>query len=158
MPYGVGLFYFWGGEIMSYEFKSKIIGYISEEIADKWEHPELSGKPIYQFAKIHRHIEKHYSQFILGEKSKDYTMKHLNDIISDPDYVCYNIKNNGFEYHKKLLEYVVVTVKPSNDNEDILCVSTVYPSSEEKMNNRIKKEQSTIQKILLEKYTYKQTN
>lgn len=140
---------------MSYEFKSKIIGIITKEIAEKWGHPELAGKVIYQFAKIDRHIEKHFCQFKLGEKSKDYTMKHLKEVISNPDYVCYNLKNNGFEYHKKLLEYVVVTVKPANDNQNVFCISTIYPSSKQKLDNRKRKEQQSINKILLEKYTYK---
>lgn len=141
---------------MSYEFKSKIIGYIDEEVANKWQHPEFANKSIYQFAKIHKHIAKHFEQFKLGEESKDYTMKHLKDVIDSPDYVCYNIKNNGFEYHKKLLEYVVVTVKPSQDDEDIFCISTVYPSSEEKMKRRMEKENRIIEEILLSKYRYKQ--
>jgi len=140
---------------MSYEFKSKIIGVISKELAEKWGHPELAGKIIYQFAKIHKHVDKHFSQFKLGEKSKDYTMNHIKDVICNPDYVCYNLKNEGFEYHKKLLEYVVVTVKPSNDNPDVFCVSTIYPSSKEKMETRKKKEQETIDKIFLQKYTHK---
>ena len=143
---------------MSYEYTSKIIGVITKEIAEKWGHPELAGKLIYQFAKIHKHIEKHFTQFEFGDKSKNYTMSHLKDIISDPDYVCYNLKNNGFEYHKKLLEYVVVTVKPTNDDSNIFCISTVYPSSKQKMENRIKKEKEMIEKVLLDKYTYKSNN
>lgn len=136
---------------MSYEYKSKIIGIITKELAEKWEHPELAGKLIYQFAKIHKHIEKHYQQFELGEKSKNYTMLHLKEIISNPDYVYYNLKNEGFEYHKKLLEYVVVTVKPTNDDSNVFCISTVYPSSKQKMQNRMKKETKTINKILSKK-------
>lgn len=85
-------------------------------------------------------------------------MKHLKDVIDSPDYVCYNIKNGGFEYHKKLLEYVVVTVKPSQDDEEVFCLSTVYPSSKEKMKRRMEKEERTIEKILLNKYRYKQLN
>ena len=118
---------------MSNEFKSKLIGTITKEIAEKWCHPELSDKPIYQFPKIHKHTEKHFLQFKLGERSKDYTMLHIKDVILNPDYVCYNLKNEGFEYHKKLLEYVVVTVKPTNDDPNIFCISTIYPSSKSKM-------------------------
>lgn len=140
---------------MSYEYKSKIIGFITKEQAEKWGHPEFTGRPIYQFAKIHKHANKHFKQFKKGEKSKNYTMQHISDVISNPEYICYNQKNDGFEYHKELMEYVVVTIKPANDNPDVFCVSTVYPSSEEKMQNRMSKEQDVIQQILLDKYTYK---
>ena len=155
MPHGIGFIFV--GDSMSYEYKSKIIGYILDEYAKKWGHPELANKPIYLFAKIDKHIKKHDSQYKYGEKSKNYTMQHIRDILSNPDYVCYNEKNAGFEYHKKLMEYVVITVKPANNNEDVFCVSTVYPSSREKMNNKQKKEKETIDKILKDKYTYKGT-
>lgn len=132
---------------LSYEFKSKIIGEITKAIAEKWHFPELANRPIYQFAGIHKHTQKHDNQFELGERSKNYTMLHLRDVINNPDYVCYNIKNEGFEYHKELMEYVVVTVKPSNDDPNIFCVTTIYPSSRQKMENRKANEQKIINNI-----------
>lgn len=132
---------------MSYEFKSKIIGEITKAIAEKWHFPELANCPIYQFAGIYKHTQKHDNQYKLGEKSKNYTMLHLRDIINNPDYVCYNIKNEGFEYHKKMMEYVVVTIKPSNNDPNIFCITTIYPSSENNMKSRKSNEQKIISEI-----------
>lgn len=149
---------------MSYEFNSKVLGTISEELANKWQHLELANDSILLFSGIHKYAKKHYDQFALGEKSKNYTMKHLREVINNPDYVTYSIKNNGFVFYKELMEYVAVTVKPTNDYPDVFCISTIYPSSKDKVMEKIKCEKKIISKIkkeqqkkLLEKYKYKET-
>lgn len=149
---------------MSYEFNSKILGIINEELAAKWMHPEFANKTIMLFSGIHKHTKKHDDQYELGEKSKNYTMKHLKEVITDPEYVTFSIKNNGFVFYKKLMEYVAVTVKQTNDYPEVFCVSTIYPISREKVIEKIKAEKKLISKIikaqqqeLLEKYKYKET-
>lgn len=148
---------------MSYEFNSKMLGNISEDLAIKWQHPEVANDTILLFSGIHKHTKKHDEQWELGEKSKNYTMKHLREVINEPEYVTYSIKNNGFVFYKELMEYVAVTIKPTNDYPNVFCVSTIYPTSKDKVVDKIKNERKIMSKIikkqqeeLLEKYKYKE--
>ncbi|MDD4608367.1 MAG: hypothetical protein PHD10_04490 [Bacilli bacterium] len=127
--------------------KAKTIGHIDSNEAIKWHLPELANKPIFLFSGVDRHAKKHYEQYQLGEKSKNYTMSNIRNVINNPEYVSYNTIHSSFEYYKMLMEYVTITVKPLDKVDDGFCVSTIYPSSLEKMNNRKKNENAIIMEI-----------
>lgn len=132
---------------MSYEFNSKLLGVLTEDIANKWKHPEFANNSILLFSGIHKHAQKHFDQFALGEQSKNYTMKHLREVINEPEYVSYSVKNNGFVFYKKLMEYVAVTIKPTRDYPDVFCISTIHPSSYKNMMKEKRNEQKIMNKI-----------
>lgn len=130
----------------------KTVGSVSDAIVDKWHIEECRGKVIVQSMDLYIHIAKHASQYISID-SVNYTIEHIEDIIKTPDYVFYNIENKSIEYYKMLIENVSVVVQNTKKRE--MYVASVYPVKYGKIENRKKKEKETIDKILLDKYTYK---
>lgn len=137
----------------------KVMGKISKEIATKWYLDERKYKLILQEAGLFKHIA-HHAQEYKSIESLNYTMKHIDSIINNPDYVFYNISKNGIEYYKKLIENVLVVVKPTNKRE--LFISSVYPVSDLKIANRKNREKTEIFRAkkkydcrMLEKYSKK---
>lgn len=122
--------------------KHKIVGYISESVADEWDLPEQKGKPIFQTFSFYKHIQKHIQDFGSLD-SFEYALNNIENIILNYDFVIHNGVNESLEYYKKLNGNVVVVAKLTNKNK--LYLSSIYPVSDFKVEN--KKE-----KALLKKY------
>lgn len=132
----------------------KIVGILDKDIIKKWILEEPNDLKIYQSVGLYKHIFKHIKEYTSID-SANYTIDHIEDVIANPDYVCYNPKQKSIEYYKKLLEPVSIVVQ--RDENDLLYVASVYPVTETKIKNRILKEDKIIEKQLIEKYTYKET-
>lgn len=131
----------------------KVVGILDRNILTKWILEEPIDLKIYQSMGLYKHIFKHIEEYSSID-SANYTMDHIEDVISNPEYVSYNPKQKSIEYYKTLLEPVSVVVQ--KDNQGILYVASVYPVTETKINNRRQKEDVIIQDRLLEKYKYKE--
>ena len=131
----------------------KVVGNLSRDIIEKWYLEEPKDLQIYQSVGLYKHIFKHIEEYASID-SANYTMDHIGDVISNPDYVSFNLKQNSIEYYKTLLEPVSVVVQ--RDEEDLLYVASVYPVTMTKINNRKQKETKIIEERLLEKYRYKE--
>ena len=62
-------------------------------------------------------------------------MELIPQIISKPEYVGYNEKNNGIEYIKRLDDLTLVAVKLKSSGD--LFLRSIYPISDVKLNNGI---------------------
>ncbi len=86
------------------------IGRIEPRIAELLDRPELADKPIFLGETNIAHMQTSHPE--------DYEKygEHIARIISEPDYVCTNRKDDSIEYVKEFLlhgEYVKVAVRVS---------------------------------------------
>ncbi|MBQ7890985.1 MAG: hypothetical protein IJO78_05185 [Erysipelotrichaceae bacterium] len=102
---------------------------------------EYLGKMIVVYKERYAHFAKHQSEF-LNYSSYDYSVKSLDDIIQNPEFIVYDSKNNSLEFVKKLLDNTLVAVRVADCLE--LKVKTLYPI------NDIKKD-----KLKKKSFTYK---
>lgn len=130
----------------------RVLGKISQEIVDKWHLDEYRDKKIVFYPDRKEHCEDHKSQYA-NEEDYYYVMANLEDIISAPDYVYYDVDKKGLEFFKNIRGNILVAVRISPANE--LKVRSFYPVTQTKIDNRKKKEKEAIEKALLEKYKYK---
>lgn len=109
------------------------IGELSQDIIDLLNLQEKPRNIKFAFDRI-PHCEKHKTDF-KDEFSYYKSMELIPQIISNPEYVGYNKKNNGIEYIKRLddLTLVAVRLKSSGD----LFLRSIYPISDVKLNNGI---------------------
>lgn len=109
------------------------IGELSQDIIDLLNLQENPRNIKFAFDRI-PHCEKHKTDF-KDEFSYYKSMELIPQIISNPEYVGYNKKNNGIEYIKRLddLTLVAVRLKSSGD----LFLRSIYPISDVKLNNGI---------------------
>ncbi len=109
------------------------IGELSQDIIDLLNLQEKPRNIKFAFDRI-PHCEKHKTDF-KDEFSYYKSMELIPQIISSPEYVGYNEKNNGIEYIKRLddLTLVAVRLKSSGD----LFLRSIYPISDVKLNNGI---------------------
>ena len=123
---------------MSKKKITKIVGYLSEEIMEKYNLYEYKNKPIVQSLDLYVHIEKHISDF-KSVDSFNYTVSNIDKIIKEPQFVFFEKDRNSLLYYKKLDENVCVVVKLRlRDNKDSY-VASVYPVSEYKIQKMIEK-------------------
>lgn len=138
---------------MSKKQNKKVVGILEKSVIDKWILDEPVDSKIYQSMGLYKHIFKHIEEYSSID-SANYTLDHIEDVISNPEYVSFNPIQNSIEYYKTLLEPVSVVVQ--KDEQNLLYVASVYPVTETKINNRKQKETAIIQDRLLEKYRYKE--
>lgn len=131
----------------------KIIGKVSKNIAEKWYINDFIDKKIVFYDDRFEHCKEHINDY--SNKNNFYhTYNNLNKIISNPDYVYYDVDKKGLEYYKKLDDNILVAVRIKTGNE--LKVKSFYPVEKSKIENRKKKEKNAIDKALIEKYKYKE--
>lgn len=109
---------------------TKIVGYISKQIAVKNDIKEYIDKEILQSTKLDIHTNKHASDFITLDSYHN-TLMNIDKIIKDPYYVEYDSDRDSLKYYGKLNQYVCVVVKIKEKRE--IYVSTFYPQSKEKI-------------------------
>lgn len=126
----------------------KVVGYISEDISEKFNLEQYKGQEIIQSLDFYFHTSKHINEF---ETLYNYnnTITNIDKILSDPYYVYYENDRNSLLYFSELSENVCVVVKLKlRENKDNY-VATVYPLSKDKVKKFKEKE-------LLDKYIYKE--
>ena len=72
---------------------TKIVGYINEDIIEKYNLDEYTGKPIVQSLDLYAHIQKHLKDF-KSVDSFNYAVSNINIVIKEPDFV-YNEKDRN---------------------------------------------------------------
>ena len=110
----------------------KIVGRISDEVANRYKLYEYRGVEIVQALDLYSHVHKHVHEF----KSVDSFNKaifNIDKIISDPYFVYYDKNKNSLHYFAELDEYTCVIVKISLKKNKDTYVATVYPISKEKI-------------------------
>lgn len=112
----------------------KIVGYISEKIANDYNLTEYKNKEIVQSTKLDIHTNKHANDFFSID-SYHKTLINIDKIINKPYYVEYDSKKQSLKYYGKVEQYVCVIVKM--DKKDFY-VSTFYPQSKDKI-DKLKK-------------------
>ena len=117
---------------------TKIVGYINDDIIDKYNLYEYKNRPIVQSLDLYVHIEKHIKDF-KSVDSFNYTISNINEIIREPMFVYYEKDRKSLLYYKKLLDNVCVVVKLKlRENKDSY-IASVYPVSEYKIQKMIEK-------------------
>lgn len=130
----------------------RVLGKISQEIIYKWHLDDYKDKNIVFYPDRKEHCEVHKIQYA-NEEDYYYVMANLEEIISSPDYVYYDVDKKGLKFFKNVRGNILVAVRISPANE--LKVRSFYPVTQTKIDNRKKKEKKAIEKALLEKYKYK---
>ena len=82
---------------MSNKRITKIVGYINEDIIEKYNLSEYTGRPIVQSLDLYAHIQKHLKDF-KSVDSFNYAVSNIDKIIKNPDFV-YNEKNKQSFLH-----------------------------------------------------------
>lgn len=72
------------------------------------------------------HIDKHRDEYIYSE-TYEYIKSNLNKLVSSPDFVVVNNKNQSMNFVKKLSENVLIAISINVKKE--LRVKTVFPIS-----------------------------
>ena len=121
--------------------KKKIVGRISDEIAQKYKLYEYCDREIVQSLDLYTHVAKHAPEFESVD-SYNHTILSIPSIISEPLFVYYDPHRNSLLYFKEIDENVCVVVKLALRKNKDTYVATVYPISKNKINKYI--EQSYI--------------
>lgn len=131
----------------------RILGEITKEVVEQWNLNEHRNKKIVMYYDRKEHCKDRHLKDFKNESNYYFVMDSLEEIVKSPDYVFYNKNTFGLEYYKKLNENILVAVRISDGKE--LKVRSVYPVSQNKIENRKKKEEEEKMCLLIEKYTYK---
>ncbi len=115
---------------------TKIVGYLSKKIADKYNLHEYEGKEIVQSTRLDIHTNKHANDFITIDSYHN-TLIEIDEIIKNPYFVEFDKKKKSLKYYGKVSQYVCIIVK-IQDKKD-LYVSTFYPQSKVKIDKIIHK-------------------
>ncbi len=116
----------------------KIVGTISEDIANSNGIPQYANKDIVQSLKLDIHTNKHANDFFSIDSYHE-TLINIDKVIKKPYYVEYDEKKNSLKYYGRTNQYVCVVVKL--DKKEIY-VSTFYPQNKEKI-DKIKKRKNS---------------
>lgn len=103
----------------------KILFEITEEYSNKYKlDPSFISKKIVMFDDRISHIEKHAKEF-KNDGSYTNAILNIDVILSSPDFICKDKKNNSLEFVKKLEDNILVAVRVSNS--EYLKLKTLYP-------------------------------
>ena len=126
----------------------KVVGYIGDDISEKFNLEQYKGQEIIQSFDFYFHTSKHINEFETLDNYND-TITNIDKILSSTYYVYYEKDRNSLLYFSELSENVCVVVKLKlRENKDNY-VATVYPLSKDKVEKFKEKE-------LLDKYIYKE--
>lgn len=109
---------------------------ISEKYVDYYKLPSsYIGKDIVLYDEKWEHIEKHKEEFV-SDASYNYSISNMSNVISSPDFISLDSKNNSLLFVKKLIDNTLVAVRTSDSND--LKIKTMYPINSVKY-ERLKK-------------------
>jgi phage-Barnase-EndoU-ColicinE5/D-RelE like nuclease3 len=117
-----------------YTFKR--VGYFKEKIAINLG-IKFTGT-IYASNGVLRHIKKRHGKHF-NRKIINNLIDYMKKIIESPDYIgVYKATENGIniELIKKFNDYILIGIEINNE-KDYIYVSTMYPITENKINNRL---------------------
>lgn len=117
---------------------NKIVGKISDEVADRYNLDEYRNQDIVQSLDLYLHIAKHTKEF-KSVDSYNNTIHNIPHIIKKPLFVYYDSDRNSLLYFKELDEEVCIVVKLNLRKNKDNYVSTVYPVSKNKIQKYIEK-------------------
>ena len=116
----------------------RILGKVSSEVVQKWQLKEYENKKIVMYPEAKEHSkDKHINDYHC-EEDYYFVMDSLEQIINEPDYVFYDKSKSGLEYYKNIRGNILVAVRVIPGKE--LKVRSIYPVSQEKIENRKRKE------------------
>lgn len=118
--------------------KEKIVGIVSEEIIDRYKLYDYRNYKIVQTLSLYKHIEKHIPEFKNLDSYKS-TIKNIEKIINNPNFVYYDYNKKTLSYFKKIKEDVCVVVKLKLRKNKKNYISTIYPISKNKITKYIEK-------------------
>lgn len=110
-------------------YTCKIVGSISEQIANDNNISQYENLEIVQSTKLDIHTNKHANDFFSIDSYYN-TLMNLDKIIKKPYHVEYDKKRQSLKYYGKVDQYVCVVVKL--DRKEIY-ISTIYPQSKDKI-------------------------
>lgn len=118
---------------------TKEIGYIDEEICEKFNLSKTIDRRIIQSFDLYLHIQKHMPDF------KDIDIynniaTNLDKLLINPIFVFYDRKKNSLLYYSHMSIYVCLVVKLCDSKSSY--IATIYPVNENKI--RKMKEKSYI--------------
>lgn len=116
----------------------RILGEVSNEVIDTWNLPEYKNKKIVMYPDAKEHSKEAHIKDYNTEDDYYFVMDSLENIIKYPDYVFYDKSKKGLEYFKNVRGNILVAVRVKPGRE--LKVKSVYPVSQEKIENRKRKE------------------
>jgi hypothetical protein len=112
------------------------VGYLKERMAENLG-VKFTGT-IYASPGVIKHIRKKHGKH-LGKKILGNIIEYMKEIIENPDYIgVYKLTNNGIyiELIKKAETNILIGID-INDKRDYIYVSTMYPITNGKINNRL---------------------
>lgn len=119
----------------------KVLYTITDEYAKKYNlAADFIGKNIVLYNNQISHLEKHRLEFS-NSSSYDYSLKNMDDIVIQPDFICHDDRNNSLLFVKKMLDDTLVAVRISQATS--LKVRTMYPITKAKRSHLLKKSITT---------------
>ena len=103
--------------------KNILIGKIHKFIISFYLLIKYEDYNIYLSISLKYHTSKHKNNFI-SDVSYYYTLKNVNSVLMNPEFVYYDYSKNSIKYFKKLKQYVCVVVKIDKNKA---FVATFYP-------------------------------
>ncbi len=129
---------FFESNIVRSKNMKRILGKVSSEVVQKWQLKEYENKKIVMYPEAKEHSkDKHINDYHC-EEDYYFVMDSLEQIINEPDYVFYDKSKSGLEYYKNIRGNILVAVRVIPGKE--LKVRSIYPVSQEKIENRKRKE------------------
>ncbi len=117
---------------------NKVVGKISDEIADKYNLDAYRNQDIVQSLDLYIHIAKHAKEF-KNVDSYNKTIQNISQIIAKPFFVYYDLNRNSLLYFKELDEDVCIVVKLNLRKNKDNYISTIYPINKNKIQKYIEK-------------------
>lgn len=118
----------------------KIVGKITEQIANNHRMSELTNRPIMQSLDFYLHITKHVKEFKTVENYTN-ALNNIPNALSNPEFTIYDKEKESILYYAKIGEATCYVVK-LNLHNDYCYLASLFPISLKKMQR--KKEESYI--------------
>ena len=116
----------------------KLVGSITEEIAEKHRMPEIANRPILQSLDFYAHITKHVKEFQTPENYLN-ALNNIPNALANPEFTFYDKEKGSILYYAKIDEVTCYVVK-LNLCHDYCYLASLFPTSLRKLEK--KKEES----------------
>lgn len=116
--------------------KKKVLGYLGEDLCNKFNITQFKNKKIVVYADRYIHFEKHKYEY-KNLESYQKTINSLQQLIANPNFIYFNNNTSGLEFFGKVDEDVLVAIRADVSAHE-LKVKSVYPVNQQKINSRKK--------------------
>ena len=111
---------------------NKIVGRISEEVAEKYDLYEFEGQEIIQSLDLYAHTVKHIQEF-QSVDSYNNSLLNIETALKNPIFVYYDKTKKSLQYFCEIDEDICIVVKLKIKRNDENYVATVYPVNKSKI-------------------------